>query len=51
VRFAAIRAIKEQGVGELNDRIDQMAHNDPSPTVCDFAQRYLISQQAARRPR
>jgi hypothetical protein len=47
VRFAAIRAIKEQDVGELNDRIDQMARNDPSPTVCEFAQRYLVSQRKA----
>jgi hypothetical protein len=45
VRFAVIRAIKDQDVGELNDRIDQMARNDPSPTVCDFAQRYLASQK------
>jgi hypothetical protein len=45
VRFAAIRAIKEQGASELSDRIDQMARNDPSPTVCDYAQRYLSSQQ------
>jgi HEAT repeat protein len=51
VRFAAIRAIKELSVGELNDRIDQMARNDPSPTVCEFAQRYLNLQQKAVRER
>jgi hypothetical protein len=44
VRFAAVRAIREQGLTELNDRIDQMARNDPSPTVCDFARRCLASQ-------
>jgi hypothetical protein len=51
VRFAAIRAIQEQGVGELSDRIDQMARNDPSPTVCEFAQRYLDSQGKTPRQR
>jgi HEAT repeat protein len=51
VRFAAIRAIKDQGIGELSDRIDQMARNDPSPTVCEFAQRYLASQHKTNRQR
>jgi hypothetical protein len=44
VRIGAIRAIRDEGLTELNDRIDQMARNDPSPTVCDFARRCLASQ-------
>jgi len=48
VRFAAIRAIKEGGLDELNDRIDQMARNDPSPTICDFARRCLNSHGKAK---
>jgi hypothetical protein len=47
VRFAAIRVVKEDGLAELNDRIDQMARNDPSPTICDFARRCLNSQTKA----
>jgi HEAT repeat protein len=47
VRFAAIRAVNEDGLAELNDRIDQMARNDPSPTICDFARRCLASQKRA----
>jgi hypothetical protein len=43
VRFAAIRAIKEMGISELSDRVDQMARNDPSPTVCEYARRFLDS--------
>jgi hypothetical protein len=50
VRFAAIRAAKEDGLTEINDRIDQMARNDPSPTICDFARRYLNSQRKAASP-
>ncbi len=48
VRFAAIRVIKEHGLDELNDRIDQMARNDPSPTICDFARRCLNSHDKAK---
>jgi hypothetical protein len=48
VRFAAIRAIKEDGLDELNDRIDQMARNDPSPTICDFARRCPNSHDKAK---
>jgi hypothetical protein len=48
VRFAAIRAIKENESDELNDRIDQMARNDPSPTICDFARRCLNSHGKAK---
>jgi hypothetical protein len=48
VRFAAIRVVKEDGLAELNDRIDQMARNDPSPTICDFARRCLNSQETAK---
>jgi hypothetical protein len=48
VRFAAIRVIQEDGLEELNDRIDQMARNDPSPTICDFARRCLNSQESAK---
>jgi hypothetical protein len=48
VRFAAIRVIQEDGLDELNDRIDQMARNDPSPTICDFARRCLNSHDKAK---
>jgi HEAT repeat protein len=50
VRFAAMRAIVERSVVELNDRLEQMGTNDPSPTVCRWARYYagcLKQQQAS----
>jgi hypothetical protein len=41
VRAAAMRAMSQQSVVDLTDRIDQMARNDPSPTVCMLARYYL----------
>ncbi len=41
VRVAAIRAACEESLADLSDRIDQMAHHDPSPTVCGLARHYL----------
>jgi hypothetical protein len=43
VRAAAMRAMSQQSSVDLSDRIDQMAHNDPSPTVCLLARYYLKS--------
>jgi hypothetical protein len=41
VRAAAMRAMSQQSSIDLTDRIDQMARNDPSPTVCLLARYYL----------
>jgi hypothetical protein len=41
VRAAAMRAMSQQSSVDLTDRIDQMARNDPSPTVCLLARYYL----------
>jgi HEAT repeats len=41
VRAAAMRAMSQQTAVNLTDRIDQMARNDPSPTVCVLARYYL----------
>jgi hypothetical protein len=41
VRAAAMRAMCQQSAVDLSDRIDQMARNDPSPTVCVLARFYL----------
>jgi hypothetical protein len=41
VRVAAMRAMIQQSAVDLTDRIDQMARNDPSPTVCVLARYYL----------
>lgn len=43
VRAAALRAMSEQSHVDLSDRIDDMAHNDSSPTVCQLAHFYLGS--------
>jgi HEAT repeat protein len=45
VRLAAIRAVVEQGVLELGERLEQMAQTDPSPTVCQWACYYLSRQK------
>jgi HEAT repeat protein len=47
VRAAAMRAMCQQSSVDLTDRIDQMARNDPSPTVCLLARYYLKSARAA----
>jgi hypothetical protein len=51
VRLAAIRAASEQELPELNERLDQMAKSDPSPTVAQWARYYLarMKRQAATR--
>jgi hypothetical protein len=41
VRLAAIRTAAEQEITELNDRLDEMAKSDPSPTVAQWARYYL----------
>lgn len=41
VRAAAVRAMSQQTFVDLSDRIEQMAREDSSPTVCQLAQFYL----------
>jgi len=48
VRAAALRAMSQQTLVDLTDRIDQMAQNDPSPTVCYLAALYLKFARTAR---
>jgi HEAT repeat protein len=43
VRAAAVRAAGEFCVVHLNDRLEQIAQNDPSPTVRQLAQFYAVS--------
>jgi HEAT repeat protein len=50
VRAAALRLMSQQSLIDLHDRIDQMAHGDPSPTVCQLAQFYLNSRRGGREP-
>jgi hypothetical protein len=50
VRAAAIRAMSEQALPTLTDRIDQMAQSDPSPTVSYLASIYLKHCRAAAQP-
>ena len=45
VRVAAIRAACETSLADLGDRIDQMAHHDPSPTVSELARHYLRTRR------
>jgi hypothetical protein len=45
VRAAAARAALEQRVRSLADRLEQMAQNDPSPSVRQLAQYYLLEAQ------
>jgi hypothetical protein len=49
VRAAAVRAAAEQPAVDLTDRIEQMAQDDPSPTVRQLAQHYLASPKPGRR--
>jgi len=46
VRAAAIRAMCRQTAVDLTDRIDQMAHGDPSPSVCYIATYFLKDARA-----
>jgi hypothetical protein len=48
VRAAAIRAAGEQQHAELNDRLQQMAQNDPCPTVRQLAHYYYLSTRKDR---
>src|SRR5262249_52828824 len=48
VRAAAVRAMSQQTLIDLSDRIDQIARSDPSPTVCQLARFYLRSLQSSR---
>src|SRR5207237_107645 len=45
VRVAAIRATCEGSLADLSGRIEQMARQDPSPTVCELARHYLRSRK------
>jgi hypothetical protein len=45
VRVAALRAMSERSPSDFKDRIEEMAQSDPSPTVCDVAQKYLKLSQ------
>ena len=45
LRAAAIRAAAEQRVSSLADRLQQMAQNDPSPTIRQLAQFYWTHDQ------
>jgi hypothetical protein len=47
VRAAALRALAEQPQLGLRDRLEQMAQNDPSPTVQQLASHYLRHQTPA----
>ncbi|HVS35232.1 MAG TPA: hypothetical protein VMS17_06590 [Gemmataceae bacterium] len=40
VRLAALRAMTQQDVVDLSDRLQQMAESDASPTVCQIARLY-----------
>jgi hypothetical protein len=48
VRAAAVRAASEQTALDLTDRLEQMAENDPSPTVRQLARHYLDSPDPRR---
>jgi hypothetical protein len=45
VRAAAVREVARQDLAPLGDRLEQMAQNDPSPTVRQLA-RYYLSRPA-----
>jgi hypothetical protein len=46
VRAATLRASAAQSTADLTDRIDQMAQNDPSPTVRQLARFYLSCRKS-----
>ena len=45
VRAAAVRVMSKLTLIDLTDRIDQMARSDPSPSVAQLAQYYLIHKR------
>jgi hypothetical protein len=45
VRAAAARAVVELSLGDLADRLHQMAQNDPSPTIRQVCRYYLSCQR------
>jgi hypothetical protein len=45
VRAAAIRAAADHRDIDLNDRVEQIVQHDPSPTVRQVAQYYLVSRK------
>jgi hypothetical protein len=47
VRAAAVRSAAEHRLANLADRLEQMAQNDPCPTVRQLAKYYLNSQKPA----
>jgi hypothetical protein len=47
VRAAAIRAAAENDTVDLSDRLDQMARDDPSPTVSSLARHYLQTRKGS----
>jgi hypothetical protein len=49
VRAAAVRAAREQEIRSLKDRLEQMAQNDPSPSIRQLAQYYLSAQRSGSR--
>ena len=49
VRLAALRVMSQQDVVDLSDRMDQMADDDPSPTVCQMARLYQKWAKTASR--
>lgn len=48
VRAAAVRASSEHSLIDLTDRLEQMAQNDPCPTVRQLAQHYLSCRTQRR---
>jgi hypothetical protein len=50
VRAAAVRAAAEQRVRSLEDRLQQMAQSDPSPSVRQVAQYYLARRTTKTTP-
>jgi hypothetical protein len=50
VRAAAVRVMSNLTVVDLTDRLDQMARSDPSPTVAQLAQYYLLQKQSPEPP-
>jgi hypothetical protein len=51
VRAGAVRAAASQTLVDMSDRLRQMAHDDPSPTVQQLAAYYLQRSQAEKKGR
>jgi hypothetical protein len=49
VRIASMSAAADYHLGDLSDRLDQMAQADPSPTVRQLARYYLRVQSSRRK--